>query len=214
MIANDINPTLNASGSGVVKYAISRTEATPSEDQFQTSDTFTVSEPGDYYVFAQDGVGYISDAYMINVPTKYKLTIDPNKGKYNNSKENTILEIDNGATEQIALPERDGYDFTGWTLEGEESTLTYTGSSTTNFARFTMGRHDATITATWAPRDDTKYTVRHWKQNLYDNTDEQEKDYYNSNENDTIYTLTDTANRLQKTLYSLHLFPPRFRHNR
>jgi uncharacterized repeat protein (TIGR02543 family) len=192
VIANDINPTLNASGSGVVKYAISRTEATPSEDQFQTSDTFTVSEPGDYYVFAQDGVGYISDAYMINVPTKYKLTIDPNKGKYNNSKENTILEIDNGATEQIALPERDGYDFTGWTLEGEESTLTYTGSSTTNFARFTMGRHDATITATWAPRDDTKYTVRHWKQNLYDNTDEQEKDYYNSNENDTIYTLTDT----------------------
>ena len=192
VIANDINPTLNASGSGVVKYALSKVNETPSEDKFQTSDTFTVTEPGDYYVWAMDGVGYISDAFLINVPTKYQLIINPNQGKYNDSSDNTIVEIDNGSSMQIALPLREGYDFTGWTLEGEESTLTYTGSSATNFATFKMGRHDAIITATWAPRDDTKYTVRHWKQNIYDNTNEQERDYYNSNENDTLYTLADT----------------------
>ena len=191
VVANDINPNLNASGSGVVKYAISTSEETPSEDKFQTSDTFTVTQQGNYYLFAQDGVGYISDAYMVYVPTKYNLTIDPNKGKYNDTKDNTVVEVVSGETMQIALPTRDGYDFTGWTLEGEESTLTYTGSSATNFARFTMGIADTTIVATWAPRDDTKYTVKHWKQNLYDNTDEQEKDYYNSNENDTLYTLAD-----------------------
>ena len=192
VIANDINPALNASGSGVVKYAISKTNETPSADKFQTSDTFTITEPGDYYVWAMDGVDYISDSFLITVQTKYQLTINPNQGKYNGSTANTILEIDNGATEQIALPTRDGYDFTGWTLEGEESTLTYTSSSSSNFATFKMGRFDAIITATWAPRDDTKYTVRHWKQNIYDNTDEQEKDYYNSNENETLYTLADT----------------------
>lgn len=192
IIANDINPALNASGSGVVKYAISKTNETPSADKFQTSDTFTVTEPGDYYVWAMDGVDYISDSFLITVQTKYQLTINPNQGKYNSSTANKILEIDNGATEQIALPTRDGYDFTGWTLEGEESTLTYTGSSSSNFATFKMGRFDTIITATWAPRDDTKYTVRHWKQNIYDNTDEQETDYYNSNENETLYTLADT----------------------
>ena len=98
VIANDINPALNASGSGVVKYAISKTNETPSADKFQTSDTFTVTEPGDYYVWAMDGVDYISDSFLITVQTKYQLTINPNQGKYNGSTANTILEIDNGAT--------------------------------------------------------------------------------------------------------------------
>ena len=194
VVANDINPNLNASGSGVVKYAISTTDETPSESQFQTSDTFTITQQGNYYLFVQDGVGYISDAYMVYVPTKYNLTINPNGGKYNNTQDNTIVEIVSGDTMQIALPTRDGYDFTGWTLEGEESTLTYTGSSSTNFAKFTMGIQDTTIVATWAPRDDTKYIVKHWKQNIYDNTDEEEKDEYNSdsNCNENYYTLADT----------------------
>ena len=194
VIANDINPILNKSGSGVVKYAISRTDEVPSEDQFQTSDTFTITQQGDYYLFVQDGVGYISDSYKVYVPIKYSLTINPNKGKYNNTKENTVLEIVSGETMQIALPTRNGYDFTGWTLEGEESTLTYTGSSATNFARFKMGTQDAIIEATWAPRDDTKYTVKHWKQKIYDNTNQQETDNYNSdsNYNETYYTLAET----------------------
>ena len=194
VLANDINPDLNASGSGVVKYAISATDETPSDDKFQTSDTFTITQQGYYYLFAKDGVDYISDAYRVYVPTKYNLTINPNNGKYNDTKDNTVVEVVSGETIQIALPTRDGYDFTGWTLEGEESTLTYTGSSSTNFARFTMGIQDTTLVATWAPRDDTKYTVKHWKQNIYDNTNEQEKEEYNldSNCNDTYYTLADT----------------------
>ena len=192
VLANDINPSLNASGSGVVKYAISTLNETPSEDKFQTSDTFNVTEQGDYYIFVQDGVGYISDSYKIYVPTKYSLTINPNNGKYNDTKDDTIVEVVSGETMQIALPTRDGYDFTGWTLEGEESTLTYTGSSSTNFARFKMGVEDTTIEATWAPRDDTRYTVKHWKQNIYDNTDQAIKDLYDSNYNETYYTLVDT----------------------
>ncbi len=192
VLANDINPSLNASGSGVVKYALSKTNEIPSEDKFQTSDTFNVTEQGDYYIFVEDGVGYISDSYKVYVPTKYSLTINPNNGKYNDTKDNTIVEVVSGETIQIALPTRDGYDFTGWTLEGNESTLTYTGSSSTNFARFKMGVEDTTIEATWAPRDDTRYTVKHWKQNIYDNTNQEIKNLYDSNYNETYYTLADT----------------------
>ena len=190
--ANDINTTLNESGSGVSQYAISTTSATPANNSFQTNRNFTITTPGQYYVFAKDAVGNVSNAYAVNVPIKYNLTINPNGGKYNGSSATNTLEIQNGTNTNIFIPTRVGYDFTGWTLNGEGSTLTYSGNSLTQPAVFTMGAHNATITANWQARDDTAYQVRHWKQNMYDNTNEEEKEYYNSGFDDIRYTLEET----------------------
>ena len=196
--ANDINTTLNENGSGVSKYAISSTTVVPANNSFQESNNFTITTPGQYYVFAQDAVGNVSEAYTVNVPIKYNLTINPNGGKYNDSGDNTVVELQNATSANIAIPTRVGYDFTGWTLNGEGSTLTYSGNSLTRPAVFTMGPQDATVTANWQARNDTAYQVRHWKQKIYDNQDENVKEYCNTNYNEIIYTLEE-IDQLQGT---------------
>ena len=192
--SNDINTTLNERGSGVSQYAISTTNSTPANNSFQTSRNFTITTPGQYYVFAKDAVGNVSNAYAVNVPIKYTLTINPNGGKYNGSSEINTLEIQNGTNTSIFIPTRVGYNFTGWTLNGEGSTLTYSGNSLTQPAVFRMGAHNATITANWQARNDTAYQVRHWKQNMYDNQNEEEREYYNTTYTEDCYTLKETDN--------------------
>ena len=57
-------------------------------------------------------------------------------------------------TVEVEDPEREGYTFTGWTLEGENSKL--------NDKTFTMGTKDSTLTATWVANTYT-YIVKHYK---------------------------------------------------
>ena len=59
---------------------------------------------------------------------------------------------------------RPGYDFAGWYTEPEGGVRTdIVNGATVNINR------DTTVYAHWTPRNDTRYTVKHWKQNLYDN---------------------------------------------
>ena len=192
--ANDINTTLNESGSGVSTYAISTTSAVPANNSFQTSNEFIITNPGQYYLFAKDAVGNVSVANAVTVPVKYNLTINPNGGKYNNSSSSTVSEMQNAATANIAIPTRVGYNFTGWTLNGSGSTLTYQGNSLTQPAVFKMGTADATLTANWQARNDTAYQVRHWQQKLYDNTDEEVTEYCNTHYDTVCYDLVETDN--------------------
>ena len=65
--ANDINKELNLSGSGVEKYAITKTSAQPKDVQWQDSNELEVSGNGIYYVWAKDKVGNISSPYQVKV---------------------------------------------------------------------------------------------------------------------------------------------------
>lgn len=64
--ANDINTTLNASGSGVSGYGIS-TSASTQPTSWQTSNVLSVTDNGTYYVWVKDAVGNVSSAKAVNV---------------------------------------------------------------------------------------------------------------------------------------------------
>lgn len=69
------------------------------------------------------------------------------------------------------VPTREGYKFTGW-----EITAPKDGETTLQNGKFTMPAADVTLTAQWTVNTNTKYTVKHYQQNL----------------NDDDYTLADT----------------------
>jgi hypothetical protein len=60
--ANDINTTLNASGSGIVAYALVKEGETPNDDDWQESNVFEVSNNGKYIAYARDLVGNIGSS--------------------------------------------------------------------------------------------------------------------------------------------------------
>lgn len=106
------------------------------------------------------------------------------------------------STKDIPVPTRVGYDFSGWTFSsdypndgpGVMSTLTAA-------ALFTYGSDWAaestdTITANWTPRTDTRYVIRHWKQNLAYDFDKQSNGYdtFEMDDYENYYTLVDTEN--------------------
>ncbi len=192
--AHDRNTTLNEEGSGVSKYAINSANTVPADNTFTATNNFEITSPGQYYVFAKDAVGNVSNVQTINVPIKYTLTINPNGGKYSDSSDNIVLDVQNGTTGTIEIPSRVGYDFTGWTLNGTGSTLTYQGDSLTEPAVFKMGTADTTLTANWQARSDTAYQVRHWKQKIYDNRDENIKEYCNTHYDEVCYELEEIDN--------------------
>lgn len=72
------------------------------------------------------------------------------------------------------VPTREGWEFTGWTsnIEGDSNVYTSDGTNSS----ITMPAADVTLTAQWTPNSGTKYTVKHYQQNL----------------NDDDYTLADT----------------------
>ena len=86
------------------------------------------------------------------------LTINPNGGTWNDKTENSTFELELNETKTIEDPERRGYTFDGWDISEEGSTIIE--------GVFTMGSKDVTLTAKWIPRNDTRYTVKHWKQTL------------------------------------------------
>lgn len=76
-------------------------------------------------------------------------------------------------------PTLEGHEFTGWTSDIEGDNNVYTSNGTNSI---TMPAADVTLTAQWTPNSGTKYTVKHYQQNLDD---------------DNSYTLVDTE--LDKT---------------
>lgn len=106
------------------------------------------------------------------------------------------------STKDIPLPTRTGYDFIGWTLTSDHpNDGPGTMSSLTAAAVFTYGSDWApvstdTITAKWTPRNDTKYVVRHWQQNLGYIFDGQPNGYdtFEMDDYENYYTLADTEN--------------------
>ncbi len=81
------------------------------------------------------------------VKDNFNLTVNPNTGTWNGSTNTQIFNVAYQGTKSIPVPTKIGYEFTGWTLVGNGSTMT----SLTGEATFTMGAGDATLTANWKP---------------------------------------------------------------
>ena len=53
----------------------------------------------------------------------YEVTINPNGGTYNKSEETTKIELINGKTYKVSLPEREGYIFSRWIIAGNTTSI-------------------------------------------------------------------------------------------
>lgn len=71
----------------------------------------------------------------------YVLTVKPAGGTWNGSTQNQEFNLDYEATKNIANPTRTAYRFTGWSVEGIQSSIEAT--------TFRMGYENATLTANW-----------------------------------------------------------------
>lgn len=108
-----------------------------------TSKTFKAKDynPGDKIYFRTvSNLGITSSTVTYTVPG-YKLTVDPNGGTWNGSTTSQTFTLAYGNTKSISEPTRSGYIFTGWTLSGNNSTI----SNST----FTMGYGEAKLKANW-----------------------------------------------------------------
>lgn len=65
--ANDINTKLNKEGSKISGYAISKSREVPTDNRFQSSNTFIVEDAGTYYIWAKDNAGNLSETKIIEV---------------------------------------------------------------------------------------------------------------------------------------------------
>ena len=82
---------------------------------------------------------------------------------------------------------RAGYDFAGWYTDPVGGTRTdIVNGATVNISQNTR------VYAHWTPRNDTRYTVKHWKQNIYDNTSSSVTNEYNTHYDSNHYTLANT----------------------
>lgn len=99
-----------------------------------------------YRVFYDDGV----DNEEITVPT-----------------DTSLYKPSDSVTVRFAISEqtvaRTGYTFTGWKWETTQGTSIFSSSET---GTFKMPASNVTLVAQWTARDDTVYTMRHWKQKL------------------------------------------------
>lgn len=105
--ANDINTTLNKSGSGIAGYAITTSNSAPSADKYQGTNQFTVNKNGTYYVWVKDNVGNVSNSSSILVKDLVinltgSITYNDGNNKYNSRIGTNIKiyrKIGNGAEE-------------------------------------------------------------------------------------------------------------------
>ncbi len=74
----------------------------------------------------------------------YNLSIDPNEGMWNSFTGVQEYKLKNNETMEIPNPERVGYDFTGWDINGVSYEL--------NNKTFSMGISDTILTAKWTPK--------------------------------------------------------------
>lgn len=80
-------------------------------------------------------------------PNKYTLTINPNRGEWNESSDSQKFSQLCGSIKAIPNPTREGYTFSEWTLDGSGSLSGMT---------YTYGAGNATLTAVWSQN---KYIV-------------------------------------------------------
>lgn len=85
-----------------------------------------------------------------HISTAHTLTVKPNGGTWNGNEADTVMPLYNGEQRTIPDPIREGYTFTGWTVEGDErpnagmSALSPAANNT-----FTMADTDTVLQANW-----------------------------------------------------------------
>lgn len=185
-----------------VTYELDATSATPlsagnlptdsnkysSGDTYQINSTYgntAIDEGGYTYTFSGwklNGAGPVltGDQTMGNesvvlkgtwskTPNKYSLSYNTNGGKLESGKYTPVGQVEYKA--QLITPTETEVSKSGYTLEGW-----YSDAGLTTSAPATMPANDLTLYAKWTANSGTKYTVKHYQQNL---------------DNDN-YTLTDT----------------------
>ena len=147
----------------------------------------TINGSASSCTFAMPAKNIIETAY--GTPITYNLTYlsndpDPTTSKAVMPTNPTTYNIE---TENFTLnnPTRAGYEFVGWTTDGVTTPIT-----TMVVNRGTYG--NKTFTAHWRARNDTHYQVQHWKQKIYDNTDEAITEYANTHFDEVCYELAET----------------------
>lgn len=108
-------------------------EWTNKDEEVVDKDTVIASDV-DYYVYAN---------WKKHVST---LTVNPAEGTWNNSKDTKKFSMEYEETKEIPDPVREGYNFKGWELKGEASTIDESKV-------FTMGYEDSSLTAKWEPKE-------------------------------------------------------------
>lgn len=98
--------------------------------------------------YHMDNVAYITSSTAVTPPAQIiKLTINPNGGTWNDSTETQVFSQSYNTTRTIPNPTRNGYTFTGWSIDGAGSSI--------NNGTFRMGENNTTLTANWAINDYT-----------------------------------------------------------
>lgn len=103
--ANDINTTLQKSGSGVAGYQITTNNTAPTN--FQTSNTFTINKNGTYYVWVKDNVGLVTSRQIkvanLEIDVTGSITWNDQNNQYNSRIANKIRIYRKTATTQEEL---------------------------------------------------------------------------------------------------------------
>lgn len=89
----------------------------------------------------------------------HTLTVKPNGGTWNNSTQDAVFPLYCSETKEIPVPTREGYTFTGWTIESGNGTLQPMTDASTSGTRdlpaadqtmlFTMSDTDTVLQAKW-----------------------------------------------------------------
>ena len=128
-------------------------------DEFGVGDKISGADFGNSTVMGYYYNGYVYDScteaevkeegetivYRYFISENNRLTVDPAGGIWKDNPDKQVILLQEGATQDIPLPTREGYIFKGWTLVGKGSKMT----SLVEPATFTMGTEDATLTAKW-----------------------------------------------------------------
>ena len=99
---------------------------------------------------------------------KYTVTYELDGGKINDQDsytDNSPYEKDDTVT-VAPNPTKEGYTFAGWTVTVDSETAAV---PTITEGEFTMPAANVVLTAQWTANSGTKYTVKHYQQNLNDN---------------------------------------------
>ena len=75
VVANDKNTKLNAEGSGVCGYALTKTNETPKAEEWKETDTLEAKEAGTYYLWVKDRAGNLADVKVLKVKDDFSVEI-------------------------------------------------------------------------------------------------------------------------------------------